>query len=186
MNTNILYVISIFALILFAVFIYCNRKAIKKFWGDEEDTKDIKLPDENSKPVIRKKEMPIGAPFPEWFVCQIDKFGRPMSAQVPIFSEYGNFSTGIFTIGRHNCDYTITNSLFVSPTHLIIAEDANGFYCVDHNSLNGTTVNNKTVKPKFYLEDGMIAYVADVPILFTKNEPKYGKPTLDVSKHPPT
>lgn len=182
MNTNILYVILFFALILFAVFIYCNRGILKEALKNEEDEKSKNMPDENSKPVIRKKEMPLNAPSPEWFVCQIDKFGRPMSSYVPIFSEYGSFSSGVFTIGRHNCDYTITNSLFVSPTHLIIAEDANGFYCVDHNSLNGTTVNNKAVKTKLYLDDGMITYLADVPILFTKNEPKNKHPALDVSK----
>ena len=159
--------IVIIALIaLFAFVVNIVIKSNKN--GDTEGTLDYKAKFKNY--FSDKSEPKRGANgetirLARWTVHVLDKNGDAIKSKPIDFSGRRSFSIGY----DERCNLSI-DSKYVSNIHLRVACDGTGYFAKDAGSTNGTYIGNKNVRDmSFPLKDGLVVYLADVPICFTES-----------------
>jgi hypothetical protein len=85
----------------------------------------------------------------------------------PYAGEVFQLKSGITTIGRASDNIlALVKDKEISRKHSKITYEAGSFIVEDHNSLNGTFVNNERIESPHYLEDGDVIYVGVSTLIF--------------------
>jgi hypothetical protein len=83
--------------------------------------------------------------------------------------EYFTINKNITNIGRHEQNDLVLDNLRVSRNHAQIRQIGQDFYIIDTNSTSGTKVNGHLIE-KHQLSNGDVIEIADVPIIFSRDE----------------
>ena len=85
----------------------------------------------------------------------------------PYAGEVFQLKSGITTIGRAGDNIlALVKDKEISRKHSKITYESGNFIVEDHNSLNGTFVNNERIESPHYLEDGDVIYVGVSTLIF--------------------
>ncbi len=156
--------------------------AKQAFWSDQESDHDESIPAKaqtlllNGRPIPEADFPRLSSPERKLKYVQ----GVAQSGQVYLLtnllqdqSQTLFQSQTVWTIGRHRGAALSLSDRKLSRRHAVILHDAEGFYLIDLNSLNGSYVNGDRVQQRHLLGDGDRVCLGSVEFFFFVSQQRH-------------